>query len=58
MILRQLMRDILEFEQLFEAEFTHYPRIFKTDVEDVSKVSLSMRFCHYFDKIYGTSTGG
>lgn len=49
MIIEALMKEIVVYENRFEREFTHYPRTFEVS---------SIRPCHYFQKMYGTSTGG
>ena len=43
------MEEVLACENRFEQEFTHYPRTF---------TASDFRPCHYFHKMYGTSTGG
>jgi hypothetical protein len=43
------MEEVVAYENRFEREFTHYPRIFTASY---------FRPCHYFHKMYGTSTGG
>jgi hypothetical protein len=47
--MQELMKEIARYEDMFEKEFTYYPRNFDAE---------SLRPCHYFDKMYGTSTGG
>ncbi|CAN9241938.1 unnamed protein product [Alternaria alternata] len=49
LILEFLMDWVITFENRFEQEFTHYPRTF---------TASDFRPCHYFHKVYGTSTGG
>ncbi|KAF7672578.1 hypothetical protein GT037_009609 [Alternaria burnsii] len=49
LIIEALMEEIVACENLFELEFTHYPRTFSASY---------FRPCHYFHKVYGTSTGG
>jgi hypothetical protein len=43
------MEEVIACENRFEREFTHYPRTFNAS---------NFRPCHYFHKMYGTSTGG
>ncbi|KAF2488674.1 FabD/lysophospholipase-like protein, partial [Lophium mytilinum] len=49
LIIQELINEIARYEDIFEKEFTFYPRKFDP---------RSLRPCHYFDKMYGTSTGG
>ena len=43
------MTEVIACENRFERAFTLYPRTFKAS---------EFRPCHYFHKMYGTSTGG
>lgn len=49
LIIEALMTEVIACENRFERAFTHYPRTFKAS---------EFRPCHYFHKMYGTSTGG
>ncbi|KAI4942845.1 hypothetical protein J4E91_009765 [Alternaria rosae] len=49
LIIEALMKEVIAFENRFERQFTHYPRSFEAS---------NFRPCHYFHKMYGTSTGG
>lgn len=49
LIMEELMKEIARYENMFEKGFTNYPRNFN---------AAELRPCHYFDKMYGTSTGG
>ena len=45
----ELMKEIADCENAFERKESERPRQFEAD---------SLRPCHYFDRIYGTSSGG
>ncbi|KAF2811511.1 uncharacterized protein BDZ99DRAFT_518772 [Mytilinidion resinicola] len=49
LLMLELMNKIARYENVFENEFTSYPRNFN---------AANLHPCHYFDKTYGTSTGG
>ena len=49
LIIEALMKEVIACENRLEREFTHYPRNFEAS---------AFRPCHYFHKMYGTSTGG
>ncbi|KAI4619989.1 hypothetical protein J4E83_005223 [Alternaria metachromatica] len=49
LIIKALMEEVIACENRFERQFTHYPRSFE---------AADFRPCHYFHKMYGTSTGG
>src|ERR1700712_2838200 len=45
----ELMKEVADCENAFERTESESPRVFE---------AKSLRPCHYFDQIYGSSTGG
>jgi hypothetical protein len=49
LLMLELMKEIADCENAFERKESEWPRQFEAN---------SLRPCHYFDRIYGTSSGG